>query len=160
MWLCEKKGSHTKLLAKQFHQAFYWFFFFFKILWQLHLKILHQNNYVCMKLLYLACFCSFIPQNLIFASLFEISSFFNSKHINKCWPFMAQYHLCVKYFIHKLNPDLTDQMKKAEYILHPDLLCGWKWVGGRLRILLCLECYGYFAVHFWWIFLCLFLLRH
>lgn len=61
---------------------------------------------------------------------------------------MAQYHLCVKYFIYRLNPDLADQIKKAEYILHLDLLCGWKWVGGRPRILLNLEFYGYFAVHF------------
>lgn len=50
---------------------------------------------------------------------------------------MAQYLLCIKYFVHKWNPNLTDQIKKkVEYNSHTDLLFGWKWVSGRLRILL------------------------
>lgn len=46
---------------------------------------------------------------------FPVASSFSTQNINKCWLFMAQHHLCVKYFIYKWNPDLADQIKKAEY---------------------------------------------
>lgn len=87
MWLSEKKGSHTNLLAKQFHQAFYWRVGFVKdilsdsfisrfririhmLVWNLF--ILHVCAPLFHKILHTLC-----------ASWFEISSrllIFSSKH--------------------------------------------------------------------------------
>lgn len=85
---------------------------------------------------------------------------FSIQNINKCLLFKAQHHLHdVKYLIYELKPDLVDQIKKAEYTMHPDLPYCWKLVGERPRILLYFEFYAYCAIHFCWISLWLIFLH-
>lgn len=123
-WLWRKSGRHTNLLAKQFHQAFIELLLFFLRYrkWQFHLKILHQNNCVCKKSLYLVHFCLSFHKILYILSpfLFEISVrllIFNPNIHTWCRLFMAKYLLWVIYFIYNWDFHLAD--KKSEYSLHP-----------------------------------------
>lgn len=130
MWLSEKKGSHTNLLAKQFHQAFYWRVGFVKDIlsdsfisrFRIRIRMLVWTCLYCMFVLLcsIKSYILYVPPDLKFPA----DCSFSAQNINECWLFMVQHYLHIKYFIHKWNAGLADQIKKAEYILHPDLLCG------------------------------------
>lgn len=81
---------------------------------------------------------------------------FSTQNITQYLLFMAEYHLCVKYFIYKQKPDLADQIKKAKHTLHSGLLCYWKLVDGRLTMSQIKQNSCYSAIHFDWVFLWLF----